>query len=110
MKPPDFEDGFIDEAKITDYLLSEENSGGKAAFFFAFVFTLGKPDTLRRALLLHAQSCEAARFSETSHGLKIIIEGELQTPDGRMPWVRSIWIIEKERTAPRFITAYPLEE
>jgi len=72
MKGPGFETAIVETAKITEYLLSEENSGGKSAFFFAFGFTLDQPDSLRQALLRHAQSHDAARVLESSHGIKVI--------------------------------------
>jgi hypothetical protein len=37
-----------------------------------------------------------------------LIEGPLETPSGRKPRVRIIWLIETGQVAPRFITAYPL--
>jgi hypothetical protein len=71
--------------KITDYLLSEEKSGGKSAFYLAFGFILTNWEILKAALIQHATTHEVARSSETSHGIKYIIEGELQTPDRRSP-------------------------
>jgi hypothetical protein len=109
MKLPELNQAFIETPKITAYLLSEENSGGKSAFFTAFGFTLDQPEALRQALLAHAQTHEVASVSRSSHGMKYIIEGELHTPDGRFPQVRSVWIIDTGKTAPRFVTAYPLE-
>ena len=38
------------------------------------------------------------------------IDGPLESPDGRNPLVRTVWMLEKGSTAPRLITAYPLEE
>jgi hypothetical protein len=110
MKLPNSAEAVVETAKLTDYLLSEENSGGKAAFFLAVGFSPDKPQLLRRALLTHGQSHDVVRLSATPHGLKVIIEGELAAPDGRKPQVRSVWIIEIEGSVPRLITAYPLKE
>jgi hypothetical protein len=41
-------------------------------------------------------------------GVTYLIEGLLETPSGRKPHVRTIWLIETGQVAPRFITAYPL--
>jgi len=109
MKLPELDQAFIETPKITAYLLSEENSGGKSTFFTAFGFTLDQPGMLREALLAHARAHEVTHFSKSPHGMKAIIEGELHTPDGRSPQVRSVWIIDTGKTAPRFVTAYPLE-
>jgi hypothetical protein len=48
-KLPNLENALVEESKITDYLLSEEKSGGKSAFFMAFGFTTDDWETLRNA-------------------------------------------------------------
>jgi hypothetical protein len=109
LKLPNPEKALVEPRKITAYLLSEENSGGKSAFFVAFGFNLAQPEELEQALLAHAAAHEVARVSETSHGIKYIIDGKMQTPDRRSPQVRSVWIVDKGKEAPRLVTAYPLE-
>lgn len=109
MKLPTIENALVEEAKITAYLLSEENSGGKSAFFMAFGFTLDGWQILREALLQHASTHEVKGSIETRHGVKYIIEGDMQTPDGRTPRVRSVWIVDVGKDVPRLVTAYPLE-
>lgn len=108
MKLPFLEQALIEQAKIADYLLSEENSDGKAAFFYAFGFTLQMWALLRDALLEHARQHEVVEVSETQHGTKFRIEGELTTPIGRMVSVRAIWIVDTGKDYPRLVTAYPL--
>lgn len=78
-------------------------------FFTAFGFTIAQWETLRNALLQHAVTHEVTGVFETVHGVKYIIEGEMQTPDGRSPQVRAVWIVDTGKDAPRFVTAYPLE-
>ncbi|MEZ4668472.1 MAG: hypothetical protein R3E39_11195 [Anaerolineae bacterium] len=109
MKLPNLDQAYVPPEKLTDYLLSEENSSGKSGFFAAFGFSIMQPDRLREALLLRARTHEVIKFSETAHGIKFIIDGELQAPDRRTPYVRSIWIIDIGKTKPRFVTAYPLK-
>lgn len=109
MKLPNVEFGLIEESKITAYLLSEENSGGKSVFFAAFGFTIDAPEILRDALFIHAKTHEVTRVSETPHGIKYIVEGKIKAPDGRTPLVRSVWIVDVGREVPRLVTAYPLE-
>ena len=75
MKLPNREAVWIDDAKITAYLLSEENSNGKATFFIAFGFTITDWEQLRDALRQHAADHEVKSISETVHGVKYIIEG-----------------------------------
>lgn len=109
MKLPHLENAYVPEAKITAYLLSEENSGGKAAFYISFGFTINDWQRLSEALIQHANAHEIKRSSETRHGVKYIIEGNMQTPDGRSPQIRAVWIIDTGKDAPRLVTAYPLE-
>ena len=109
MKLPNLTQAFVEDNKITAYLLSEENSGGKASFFVAFGFSLAQPAVLRSALLAHAATHEVARVAESVHGIKYVIDGKMQTPDGRTPQVRSVWIVDRGQDAPRLITAYARE-
>ncbi len=109
MKLPNHKKLIVEKSKITDYLLSEEKSGGKSAFYMAFGFEREDWLTLKEALLQHASSHEITHSSETLHGIKYIIEGEMQTPDGRSPQVRSVWIVDTGKDVPRLVTAYPLE-
>ena len=49
-----------------------------------------------------------ARQWETGFGPRNEVDGELRTPDGRSPRVRTVWQVDKGQIAPRLITAYPL--
>jgi hypothetical protein len=42
-------------------------------------------------------------------GGKYLVERVLQSPDGRNPRVRSVWLIDGGRGYPRLITAYALD-
>ena len=46
--------------------------------------------------------------SEFIHS-KIRVDGPLRVPDQRRPRVRTVWQIDAGGSAPRLITAYPLE-
>jgi hypothetical protein len=109
MKLPNLENAQVENRKITEYLLSEDNLGGKSGFFAAFGFSIAQWTTLRDALVEHAVTHEIAHMIETKHGVKYIIEGEMRTPDGRAPQVRVVWIVDAGKDAPRFVTAYPRE-
>jgi hypothetical protein len=41
-------------------------------------------------------------------GTTYLVEGPLETPLGRKPRLRTVWLVETGELAPRFITAYPL--
>ena len=109
MRLPYVQTALVEERKITGYLLSEERSEGKAAFFAAFGFNLARWDLLRDALLAHAASNEVAQVVSTPFGAKYLVEGRLLTPDGRNPRVRSVWIINAGATVPRLVTAYAIK-
>jgi hypothetical protein len=109
VKLPNLDSALIEELKIINYLLSEENSGGKSAFFTAVGFTLNQPQILTDALLQHAKTHDVTRIAETIHGIKYIIEGGIQTPIGSAPRVRVVWIVDTGKDAPRLVTAYPLK-
>jgi hypothetical protein len=80
----------------------------KAAFFRRFEFSVAEWEQLAHAFVAHAATYEVADSVTTLEGVHYTIEGELQTPDGRNPTIRSVWVIDKGSETPRFITAYPL--
>jgi len=111
MKLPHCQQATIAQAKITRYLLSEihEDGKSKAAFFLRFGFSVTQWEVMRDALLAHAAEHEIASVLDTAKGKHYTVEGELTTPSGRKPLVRSVWMLETESETPRFITAYPLK-
>lgn len=108
MQLPSLPLAVVEERKLRDYLLSESRTEGKAAFFVKFGFAAANWELLREALLLHASMNDVASIIRSPHGVKYVVEGALQTPDGRSPEVRAVWIIENGVVAPRLVTAYPL--
>jgi hypothetical protein len=91
------------DAKITDYLLKNP---GKAKFFLRFGFTLAHWQELHDASLLHVTIHEYAQEIVVDDGVKYVVDGELQSPDGRNPRVRSVWMIDSGMSNPRLISAY----
>lgn len=96
----------IADPKITDYLLKNL---GKAKFFLRFGFTLAQWQVLRDALLQHVATYEYVKEIPLDDGVKYVVEGALQSPDGRNPQVRSVWMIDGGRSYPRLISAYALD-
>lgn len=109
MRLPDAQRARVDRAKITDYLLSASHPDGreKARFFFSFGFRTEQWQSFSDALRIHGASHEAVEKEQGIYGIKYIVEGPLETPDGRNPYVRTVWHIDRESDHPRFITAYP---
>lgn len=112
MKLPNADKLVIEREKIADYLLNPTHryGGTKARFFDRFGFGPVNWQRLAEALRIHGQTHEVKRVHETGFGPRFEVEGELNTPDGRSPLVRSVWQQDHGAVAPRLITAYPLGE
>ena len=65
---------------------------------------------LAAALSKLALKSSVAKRLESAHGEKYVVDGQIETPSGRLPAVRTIWIIDRGLDTPRLVTAYPLEE
>lgn len=110
MKLPDKEKAYIPLLKIKDYLLSETHPIGKskAKFFRSLGFNEANIDLLKQGLLTIAHMDDIQEAVSSMHGVKYVIDGLLQTPDGEAVKVRTIWIIDKGQTRQRFVTTYPV--
>lgn len=100
------------QRKVVDYLpaLSHPEDRSKAVFFRQFVFSPERWERLAEALLQHAAANDVKRVEGSPFGTRYVVEGRMQTPDGRRPYVRSVWFIDAEGRAPRFVTAYPIKK
>jgi hypothetical protein len=112
MKLPHADQAIVDQAKISEYLLSPDHPQGskKARYFEGFGFQSSQPDLLSDALKSLASSGEVSRVRQTGFGPCYAVEGNMVTPDGRNPRVRSVWMVDEGGVAPRLITAYPTGE
>lgn len=102
----------VEREKIVEYLLNaaHPDNGGKAPFFLMLGFRREDWETLAAALCRLAFSSHVSQSMETIHGKKYIIDGALETPNGKLPIVRTVWIIDKGEDVPRLVTAYPHED
>ena len=109
MRLPHAELAEINPSKIGEYLLSETHPVGKskARFFREAGFNDSTIELLTGGLLQIARTQEVVETSATVHGLKYVLEGELQAPTGRRLRLRTIWIVDQGQDRPRFVTAYP---
>ena len=107
----DSENLSIPKAKIVDYLLSTTHPVGrhKAVFFLSYGFTRSESHRLVNALLNHAATNDVVKTEVSPFGIRHIVEGEMETPDGRKPSIRSVWFVDADSETPRFVTAYPLD-
>ena len=111
MKVFDARSLIVPRGKIENYLLNSDHplGSGKAKFFVHFGFHRENWENLAEALKNHAQLNPVAEAIEDADGITYVVEGKLQTPSGREPQLRSVWLLETGELAPRFITAYPLD-
>ena len=109
MKLPNVEKASIRQEKLTEYLLNltHPDGWGKAKFFIQCGFSPKSPDQLKNALLNHALLNEVTEEKTNPFGVKYVIKGEINAPDGTNPAILSVWIIENEVEIPELITAYP---
>jgi len=99
----------IEREKVFDYLLNPAHRYGesKARFFARFGFRPEEWERLADALREHGRTHRVVERRETGFGPRYTVEGELNTPSGRRPHVRTVWQLDEGAVAPRLISAYP---
>ena len=109
MKLPYAAKARVERKKVVEYLLSFSHPDGssKAEFFSRFGFRVDKWEVLARALRKHGRDHVVSVSVESAHGTRHSVDGPLETPDGRNPQLRTVWILAKGSRAPRLITAHP---
>ncbi len=109
VKLPNADNALIQREKIADYLLNaaHPDNNGKADFFESFGFGVDDWKTLAEAFRQAAVAGEVIQHLETSHGVKYVLHAAMETPSGRTPLVRTVWIVDRGRNRPRLVTAYP---
>lgn len=112
MRLPNAQQAGVERGKIIDYLLNpaHPDNAGKAPFFLALGFGRDEWQSLAGALVRMAETTEVAKCMESPHGRKYVLDGRLETPSGRSPFVRTVWIIDSGSAQPRLVTAYPRPE
>ena len=109
MKLPRGDDAVVPLRKLTEYLLSETHPVGssKAGFFRNRGFCNDNFRLLENGLLALARDEDVIEVTSSPHGVKYVIDGQIEAPRGGMIVVRTVWIIESDQGPPRFVTAYP---
>ncbi|KPF80163.1 hypothetical protein IP88_00810 [alpha proteobacterium AAP81b] len=105
---PEFGAHSVPAAKVRDYLLNAANPAnrGKAKWFESFGFRRAAWPLLQQALFRHPLDHPVLRSEESEYGRKLVVEGGLVAPDGRLPWLRSVWIVRPDEVT-QFVTAFP---
>jgi hypothetical protein len=75
-----------------------------------FGFKREQWEILAGALKVLAAESEVITFTESQHGKKYIIIGQIRSTSGKSPSVKTIWIVDKNGDAARLVTAYPQKE
>ena len=109
MRPPNADNAYVPPAKILDYLLSIDNPRGrdKAVFLLKFGLLPEQWQQFAEALRVRGSRYEVVNVRDTPHRLTFAVDGILETPDGRNPYVRTVWIIRHNSTRPVLVSAYP---
>ena len=81
----------------------------KARFFESLGFSIEQPERLMAALRALAENGDVVENAHSVHGEKYVVEWWLSahTGESRRRLVRTVWIIDLGREAPRLVTAYP---
>lgn len=100
----------IGEDKIAAYLLNIDHAegGSKARFFIARGFDPASPRPFLAALMRHGRPSQLVRETATAFGVKRIYEGQIETPDGLDPRIRSVWHKATGDFLRLLVTAYPI--
>lgn len=110
MRLPAAARAIVEQRKIVDYLLSATHPDGatKAALFGSFGFRDADWTTFASALKRHGQINPVTNVVESRWGARYTVDGPMETPDGRTPVIRTVWVLEKGQASPRLVTAYPV--
>lgn len=109
---PSAERAIVDGTKITEYLLNaaHPDNGGQARFFLSLGFSTASPMLLASRAQVAGDWRGVVQVSTSTHGTKYVVDGQIESPDGRRRAVRTVWIIDAGQELPRLVTAYPRGE
>jgi len=112
MNLPNASNARVEREKIIGYLLNSSHpyGGSKAGFFARFGFTIEAWELLAECLRNQGSNHPISSVAETVFGPRYALDGEILSPDGRNPFIRTVWQMDRGELAPRLITAYPIPE
>jgi hypothetical protein len=107
VKLPNGVQAHVDPGKIRDYLLSDVHPVGrhKAKVFRRLGFDRRNWHALLREVIRIARDGVVVDRMLTIYGIKYVVDDRIQGPAGASD-VRTVWILERGRAVPRFVTAY----
>src|SRR5262249_9535823 len=100
----------VDSRKVTHYLfaLDHARGGPKGRFFLLFGFSVADPQGLADALLAHGLTYQIDTVDERADATVYTVVGEISSPDGRNPRIRTVWQNDRGTSVARFITTVPM--
>lgn len=109
MPIPNAESAVIPPEKLSDYLLNPAHpiGGLKARWFMSLGYHPDNCDQLETDLLKIVRISSDYVDEQTPFGVKYTVLGQLESPNGSLANVRTVWISETNRPQPRLVTAYP---
>lgn len=112
MKLPNADKLVVEREKLVDYLLNpaHPDNGGKAQFFEKLGFRRAEWRVLAEAFRALGSQAPVAQSVKSAHGQKYVVVGRIESPAGKSPSVRTIWIVDSGSATARLVTAYPHEE
>jgi hypothetical protein len=112
MRIPHADSAIVSQEKIVGYLLNplHPDGAGKAWFFDRLGFRADHWQVLAEAFQDMVAHTEVTDQVDSLHGAKYIVDGLIDTPVGKLAWVRTVWIIDAGEQTPRLVTAYPREQ
>ncbi len=112
MPIPNAESAFIPPKKLTNFLLNLAHpiGGPKARWFISLGYHPEDPDQLETDLLEIVHNSSDYLDERTLFGVKYVVLGQLESPNGSLANVRTVWITEANVPQPRLVTAYPNEK
>jgi hypothetical protein len=102
---------FVEEKKITKYLLdpAHEDGQSKARFFLARGFTVGDWEAFRDALVVQGKTNTVTKVTPHEFGDRYQVDCNCPTPDKMNPCIRTVWELKQGTDSPRLITAHPID-
>ena len=85
MRLPNVENAFVEDVKLSGYLLAFDHpeGAGKAEFFHRAGFTVTNLTAFADALIHHASANAVCDIERTIHGPKYVVEGARAAPVGQ---------------------------
>lgn len=98
----------VPERKVTDYLLNVSHSSGapKAVFFIRKGFTPDDPNQFSEAIMDHYRNSPQHEIVSGPYGVRVIVSGPMQFPNGDTADIRAVWMIELGSEVIKLVTAY----